>query len=235
MPNEAGAAFIVRQLPPTLAGLRVVEVGARTSGSNDVRDLVTPRGPATYVGVDIGPGLGVDVVGRAETLVAAVGSGSADLVIAAEVMEHVRDWQAALLNMKLALRPGGRLIFTTRSPGYPFHVSPFDFWRYTPDAARAIVADLIDVVVENDPSMPGVFVAARRPPDFRPADLSGYALVSVLTGRPETSVRERWIWRKRFSSPRRVISFLLPYRAKRWLWSALPRRVAEPLRRRPPA
>lgn len=214
MANEAGCAFIERQLPDSLAGLTVVEVGALEGGANDIRPLVEARLPARYVGIDVIAGPGVDLVGTVEQLTATTGMHVAELVVCAEVMEHVRDWRAAISELKRALKPAGLLLITTRSPGYPFHVSPFDYWRYTTDDARAMMADMEDVVVESDPSAPGVFISARMPADFRALDLSTIKLKSVLTGHRELNARERWIWRKRFSSPRRVVSFLLPHDIK---------------------
>ena len=214
MATDAGLAFIGRQLADSLAGLTVIEVGSLEGGANDVRPIVEARGPARYLGIDVIMGPGVDLIGSVERLTATTGADVADLVVSAEVMEHVRDWRTAISEMKRALRPGGRLLITTRSPGYPFHVSPFDYWRYTTDDAVAIMADMEDVVVEADPAMPGVFISARMPADFRASDLSAFELTSVLTGRREMQIRDRWVWRKRLSSPRRIVSFLLPHDAK---------------------
>lgn len=214
MANDAGFAFIERQLPPSLAGLTVLEVGSLVGGANDVRPLVAGRSPAGYIGIDVIAGPGVDRIGTVEHLTDAAGREVADMVVCAEVMEHVRDWRAAISEMKDALKPEGRLLITTRSPGYPFHVSPFDYWRYTTEDATRIMADMDSVVVEPDPSAPGVFIAARKPLDFHEADLSDVALTSILTGRRELAVRDRWIWRKRFSSPRRIFSFVVPHDTK---------------------
>jgi SAM-dependent methyltransferase len=217
MANDAGFAFIERQLATAPSGLTVVEVGSRQGGAHDVRPVVEARLPARYIGVDVIAGPGVDLIGSVEHLTATTGAGVADMVVCAEVMEHVRDWRAAIAEMKLALRPGGRLLITTRSPGYPFHVSPFDYWRYTPEDAASLMADMEDLLVEIDTSAPGVFISACKPADFRAADLTAVALTSVLTGRRELGVRQRWVWRKRFSSPRRVFSFLVPHDAKAWI------------------
>ena len=215
MANDAGFAFIDRNLPKSLEGMTVVEVGALAGGSNDIRPLAMSRpGPARYLGIDVIRGPGVDIVGSVEALTGATGASIADVVICAEVMEHVRDWRTAITEMKRTLKPGGRLLITTRSPGYRFHASPFDYWRYTVEDARAMVADMDGVVVEPDPSSPGIFISAVMPIAFEAADLSGMQIQSILTGHRELKVRERWVWRKRLSSPRRVASFLLPHDVK---------------------
>jgi SAM-dependent methyltransferase len=214
MPNDAGFRFIERALPPSLEGLTVVEVGALTSGDHDIRPVAEARRPAFFIGLDVIAGPGVDRLGTVENLSALLGVESADIVVCAEVMEHVRDWRGAIQAMKSVLRPGGQLLITTRSPGYPFHVSPFDYWRYTIDDAHLLMADMEDVVVEGDPSAPGIFIAARRPLLFQAADLSGVRLTSILTGRREAAVRDSWVWRKRLSSPRRIASFVLPHGLK---------------------
>lgn len=214
MANDAGFAFLERQLPHSLAGQTVLEVGSLVGGAHDVRPLVATRSPAGYIGIDVIAGPGVDRIGTVEHLTDAAGREVADLVVCAEVMEHVRDWRAAISQMKAVLKPEGRLLLTTRSPGYPFHVSPFDYWRYTTEDAARMMADMDDVTIEDDPSAPGVFIAATKPSDYREADLSDLALTSILTGRRELAVRDRWIWRKRFSSPRRIISYVLPHDTK---------------------
>jgi SAM-dependent methyltransferase len=217
MANDVGCAFITRHLPDSMAGLTVIEVGSLEGGANDVRPLIEARLPSSYVGVDVIAGPGVDEIGTAESLTLTTGTAVADFVVCAEVMEHVRDWRSAISQMKLALKPAGWLLITTRSPGYPFHVSPFDYWRYTAEDALTIMADMDAVNVEADPVAPGVFIAARMPEQFEPLDLSNVRLTSVLTGHRELDIRERWIWRKRFSSPRRVVSFLLPRSVKTWI------------------
>jgi len=60
-----------------------------------------------------------------------------DIVIAAQVLEHVVDPDKALENCKRLLRPGGHLLVTT-----PFliryHPEPLDLWRWTEAGLRLL-------------------------------------------------------------------------------------------------
>src|SRR5579875_249191 len=88
-------------------GKKVLEIGsAYVNGS--VRPIIERFCyPAEYIGVDIQPGKGVDVVLPAERLVDHFGPDSFDVVISTEMLEHVRDWRKVISNMKDVLKPGG--------------------------------------------------------------------------------------------------------------------------------
>jgi SAM-dependent methyltransferase len=87
----------------------VVEIGAR-----DVNGSVRPLfGDCEYVGIDIRPGPGVDVVADAESFVTA----DADCVVCTEVLEHAPNAEAICRNALSWLRPGGVFIVTAAGPG----------------------------------------------------------------------------------------------------------------------
>ena len=188
MCNVAGIVFGAKSLAPDeVRGAAVIEVGSYDVNGS-LRPILQAWGPLSYVGVDLVPGPGVDVVCPAEELAARFGAESFDLVVSTEMVEHVRDWRAVFTNMMALCRPGGLVLVTTRSPGYPYHAWPHDFWRYDEADMRTIFAGWDDVQVERDPSRPGVFVKARKPADLAAADLSGLALTSVLTGKRQLDV-----------------------------------------------
>ena len=192
MCNRSCIAFGERSLVATMvAGREVLEVGA-LDVNGSLRRWVEAQAPATYVGVDLTAGPGVDEIVDASSLVTHFGRDSFDVVITTEMVEHTRDWQRVVTNLKGVLRPGGHLLVTTRSPGFAYHAWPYDFWRYTTDDMRAIFADLEELVVEPDPQAAGVFVLGRKPESFleRTPNL---ALTSMITGRREHAVSERQI------------------------------------------
>lgn len=156
--------------------------------NGSVRAFVEMLRPARYVGVDIAPGRGVDEIVPAEKLLARFGVDAFDVVICTEMMEHARLWRDAVLNMKSVLKPGGVMVLTTRSVGFPYHGWPDDYWRYEPDDVRAIFIDFELSTVERDSQHPGVFLKARKPVDWQPADLGGVALYSSLTHERETGL-----------------------------------------------
>lgn len=172
-------------------GKKVVEVGALDVNGSP-RSVVTALAPAEYVGVDVVQGRGVDVVCPVGSLVSRFGEASFDVLITTEMLEHVRDWRGAVSNVKRVLRPGGVLVLTTRSIGFPYHGYPFDFWRFEPEDLRALFGDLeIEVVRDEAPGAFGVFMKARRPSSFAERDPSAHRLHSILTGRREGPMSQR--------------------------------------------
>jgi SAM-dependent methyltransferase len=192
--NESGLAFAQRQLTPAIVhGAAILEVGSfDTTGS--VRPHAESLEPDSYLGVDIAPGPRVDEICDVRELLSRFGSERFDVVVATELVEHVRDWRSAFRNMKGVLRVGGRLVVTTRSRGFPYHFGPDDWWRYEPEDMSRIAAEFDDLLIERDPDAPGVFVAGVKT-DRPPAALDHIALYSMVTGRRTLDVTEpevRW-------------------------------------------
>jgi SAM-dependent methyltransferase len=72
-----------------------------------------------YVGIDVGPGAGVDIVERGDRFAAP--SASFDVVISCEAFEHDPDWQATFVNCVRLLRPNGIFIVTCATYGRQQH------------------------------------------------------------------------------------------------------------------
>ena len=89
-----------------VAGRDVLEVGA-LDVNGTVRPVVEALGPASYIGVDLEHGPGVDEVLPAEDLLDRFGPGAFDVVISTELLEHVRDWRLVVRNLKLGAPPRG--------------------------------------------------------------------------------------------------------------------------------
>ena len=181
MCNTACNEFVARWLDPDeITDKDVLEVGARDVNGS-VRPLIEKHKPNRYVGVDIEKGKRVDYVCDAVNLVEEFGAASFDMLVSTEMLEHVPDWRAVVSNFKRVLRPGGVLYLTTRSPGFPYHGYPADFWRFTTEDMEAIFSEFEIVTVEGDPSEPGVFVKARKPRrrKFVETDLSDYHVQNV--------------------------------------------------------
>ena len=145
-------------------GRRVLEVGSYDVNGS-VRPIVMALDPSSYLGVDQSEGPGVDVVCSATELVDRFGAGAFDIVISTEMLEHVVEWQPIVVQMVDVLAPGGLLLITTRSPGFPYHPYPVDTWRYTVEAMRDILATagLLIREIAADPQAPGVFAVAIKP------------------------------------------------------------------------
>lgn len=152
-----------------IKGRLVLEVGA-CDVNGSVRPHLEKLDPALYVGTDARPGPRVDEVVDACDLVELFGLASFDAVICCEMLEHCFEWQRAINAMKAVLRPGGLLVMTARSWGFPKHDHPGDHWRFEVADFERIFADLRDLVIERD-IWTGVFAAGFRKDDV--IDVSG--------------------------------------------------------------
>ena len=160
-------------------GKRVAEIGSQDVNGTP-RPVVLPLRPAAYIGVDFAPGAGVDVVADAKALTAKFGEGAFDIVISTEMLEHVEDWRSIIGQLKAITKPGGLLLITTRSPGFPYHPYPIDVWRYTLSDFHKIFKDMEIVAICSDWQVPGVFAKVRKPDLFVPCDLSKIELARVV-------------------------------------------------------
>ncbi len=201
-------------------GKSVLEVGS-LDVNGTVRPIVQALHPASYIGVDLQAGPGVDVVCDATEILARFGTASFDAVISTELLEHVRDWRTVIRNFKLAVKPGGLLLLTTRSPGVDFHRHPFDFWRYDMADFTFMFSDFLIEELQPDPDDPGIFLKARRPAPFWERDLSGYPLYSILRRKRIPDVRLR-----------DLLIFQVRYRMIRLLLDMLPRSMRRSVRER---
>jgi len=187
----------------TLSSCSVLEVGS-CDVNGSLRRRVEPYS-ASYIGVDIQPGPGVDRLCDAADLEATFGRECFDLILCTEVLEHVAEWRTAVQNIKAVLRPGGTLLLTTRSRGFGYHGYPYDFWRYEPEDIRRIFSDFDVQSVVPDPGQPGIFMHAVKPLTGRsPADMGEICLYSVLHHKRMKAMPADW---------ERTLSF----RVKKWV------------------
>lgn len=185
MPAISAIIFGARHLSPELVqGKRVIDVGA-CDFNGSIRPLVESWNPSEYLGVDIIAGPCVDEVCSADDLLAKFGPNSFDIVLSIEMLEHSRFWKQSISNMKHICKPGGQLILTTRSLGYPCHGYPNDFWRFGVEDMKEIFSDFEIVEVQSDYQAPGVFVSASKPLGFIEKDLSDYPIYSIVTNTPK--------------------------------------------------
>lgn len=91
-------------------GLTILEFGSRDMNGS-VRDC-WPL--ASWVGVDIGEGPGVDIVADGCTY---VHPSAVDVVVCCEVLEHLRTWDLLVANAAANLAPGGLFVGTCAGPG----------------------------------------------------------------------------------------------------------------------
>jgi SAM-dependent methyltransferase len=190
------ALFVALSLDrEAVRGKSVLEVGS-LDHNGSVRPLLQSYGPARYIGADIIPGKGVDVVCDASALAARFGPESFDIVVCTEMLEHARDWRAAVNNIKSVCRAGGRIVITTRSFGFKYHAYPGDFWRYEVEDMKRIFADMEILTLEEDP-VPGVFLLCRKPEGGAAAELEDVELFSMALCRRVKDISDRdlrWLY-----------------------------------------
>jgi len=167
--HDRALCFIARELAAVGRGSRVLEIGAyNVNGS--AREASPPG--VTWVGLDLRPGPGVDIVADA---CGYDGGGQYDVVVCAETMEHCADHAGIIESAWRALRPGGLLIVTAANPlrqphnddGGPLGIG--DTWNPVGGSElEALLCDWRDVcvtVVGDD-----TYAVARRPvPVYRDA------------------------------------------------------------------
>jgi hypothetical protein len=133
--RECIQSFVGRVLTTELvAGKDVVESGA-LDYNGSIRPLIESMHPKSYIGTDMQPGVGVDVVCMAEDLV----PDSADILVSAEMLEHAEDWRAAVLGLVHAVRMNGLLLITVPGPGFPRHNAPSDYQRFSVEIMERIM------------------------------------------------------------------------------------------------
>ena len=132
----------------------VVEIGSyQVAGQESIGDLRTLFGGKTYVGTDMRVGPGVDCVEDVEHL--GMADASVGTVVAMSVLEHVRHFWRGLDEIRRVLRPDGALLLAC-----PFHFRvhafPSDYWRFTVEALKLMLASYPSKVV-------GYHGSPRRP------------------------------------------------------------------------
>lgn len=152
-----------RQLPEgSVKGKDVLEVGA-VDVNGSCRPWIVQQLPASYIGTDMAEGPNVDIVCRGEDLPEKLGVNTVDLLICTEVLEHVEEWFLFVEAIWSLVKTGGIFLLTTRSPGFPLHNYPSDWWRFTVCDMLSIFRNQEILTVTADPtSDPGVGVIIRK-------------------------------------------------------------------------
>lgn len=90
-----------------------------------------------YTGVDLTPGQNVDIVLRDAYAWREIRSGSIDVLISGQVLEHAEYFWLTALEISRVLKPGGITCLIAPSSG-PEHRYPTDCWRFYPDGMHAL-------------------------------------------------------------------------------------------------
>lgn len=117
--------------------LSVLELGARAVGPISGSNRPLFSNAKRYIGMDIHPAQGVDVVGDAHRMSALVGEGAVEALYSVAVLEHLeRPWLVAE-EMNRALKIGG-YVFHSTVHSWPLHEVPNDFWRFSDEGLKVL-------------------------------------------------------------------------------------------------
>lgn len=156
----------------------VLEIGSYNVNGT-VRPFIEAVGVTQYVATDFRAGPGVDHIINCCELSKHWFEGTFDLTISCEVLEHVDDWKKSINEMKFVTKPGGYILLTTRSDGFPLHDYPSDYWRFSVENMREIFSDMTLLALESDTQAPGVFVLAKKKQLTASADLTSITVQSM--------------------------------------------------------
>ncbi|MFN4260775.1 MAG: methyltransferase domain-containing protein [Gemmataceae bacterium] len=135
----------------------ILEIGSyQVEGQEDLINLRGLFAGQEYIGLDLRPGPGVDLVGNVEKL--DLLDGSVGTVIAFSTFEHVQRFWLGFEEVHRVLRPDG--VFLVACPFYfRFHAFPNDYWRFTPPA--------LDLLLDKYPTR----ILGWHGPEQRPANV----------------------------------------------------------------
>ncbi len=128
------------------------------------------------IGLDHSMQEGVNIIGDAHHL--PFSSSSFSVILTTEMLEHVHDPQKVIDEIQRVLRPGGKVILTTRFV-FPIHEAPMDFYRFTKYGLAYLFRKWVKVEIrpESHP-FEGIGVLFQRmayQSDFRGSKLISYA------------------------------------------------------------
>ena len=146
-----------------IRGARILEIGSGrpVDGGYPYSSATLFDDSCTVVMTDIEPSFGHQVVD-----VTAMGfDQDFDVVLCANVLEHVPEPARAVECLRRALVPGG-LALVTVPMMYPLHDEPGDYWRITEHGLRHLFSAFEDVEVRHGGARVAPFfytLSARRP------------------------------------------------------------------------
>ncbi|UNC13628.1 class I SAM-dependent methyltransferase [Acidiphilium multivorum] len=162
---------------------RVLEIGARLVSPGAYARARDFEPDCHYVGCDIHPAPGVDLVADAHSLSAATGRAAFEGIFSVAVMEHIAEpWRVAA-EINRALTPGG-LTFHITHQTFPLHETPNDFWRYSDEAMRILFGpargfEIVDAGMRSPVSLVRLF-PGRAAADMEITRHAGYVGTWVL-------------------------------------------------------
>ena len=151
-------------------------------GSHDINGTyrsLFDKPPWRYLGADLAPGDNVDLVLRDPYDWRELKTGSVDIVISGQTLEHTEFFWETMFEIARVLKMHGLCCIIAPSSG-PEHRFPIDCWRFYPDGLRAVARyadlevleartqwnDLEQYDFESNKWHESILVARKRPESF---------------------------------------------------------------------
>jgi len=205
--NQSRLDYLKKEIEAChINGEKVLEVGSRNINGS-IRPLIESYNPASYLGVDIEPGEGVDEIVSVYKLWETYSNGSFDVVVCCETLEHLEDWKVALVNMWAVLKPLGLFILSVPDETTKYHGYPNDFWRFTKEDFKIIFGATMGV---SEHYRNGVFFIGHKTGPV----ITDLEIKSILTGK-RMGYHKKWhikylsIYRQFMKQPMKTIIKLL--------------------------
>lgn len=126
---------------------KVLEIGSKDI-TGGVRQYFTDA--KEYIGIDSELGFGVDKILDAHDILKVYKTGSLDMLICCEMLEHDNSPWITFEIMEKVLKKGGILLVSTPTFGFPLHRHPRDYFRYGEDAYREIIFKKFKILRLNE-------------------------------------------------------------------------------------
>lgn len=176
---------------------KVLEIGSwRERNQHEIADLRPLFPDSEFIGVDMRPGPGVDVVANGNRL--PFKNNSFDLVFCLETLEHAdRPWLVAK-EIERVLTLNGVAIISSQQ-NFPIHKYPSDYFRYTPYGLAVLFEKI------KDPLMIGI-----SPPFADEVKTNPQAVIIVGGKRANPELKRKL--RQQLLHDEKIISVHKPYR-----------------------
>ena len=116
---------------------RVLDVGSKSYLHQRSYKNIFARGRIEYVGLDLEPGLNVDLLPKDPFVWSEIADEAFDFVVSGQTFEHNPFFWITFAEMARVLRQGGLLLIIAPGRGR-VHRYPVDCWRFYPDAWMAL-------------------------------------------------------------------------------------------------
>lgn len=190
MTRERLDPFIAAQA----SSVRTLDIGCSNS---PYADLFPNR-----VGFDIEAGEGVDVIGDAHSL--PFKDGEFEQVLCTEVLEHLHTPQKAIDEISRVLKPGGKLILTTRFL-FPLHDVPGDYFRYTKYGLLHLFREWEILMLEEETTTMGTFSILLQRIAFQSEVRGGKFTKMILLVLARLVYTAQWLIKKEYGTHNRSV------------------------------